>query len=214
MGKVSGMTVITSLTNAFKLMISRGSSPGDSAAITWQNVVSQMGTDLASMQMLPVNAGAMVSRVTLGAASNLTELATNKIMLDSFDFDQSTEEYVQFLLPMPKSWNEGTITVEFIWTAAAGAGDVIWGIQGLAIGNDDALDAAFGTAVEITDTLILANDLHNSAITAAMTFSGTPVENDVAIFQIYRKAGSDTLTADAQLLAVKLFVTFDSLNDL
>lgn len=171
--------------------------------------------NVGGVQSVPILAAAMTARTTNGAASGSTELSTNKIMLETFDFDQSTEEYVQFMFPMPKSWNESTVTAQFEWTAASGTGDVIWGIQGVAFSNDDAMDAAFGTAAEVTDTLITANDNHKTSFTSAVTIGGTPAEGDLVCFQVYRKAanGSDTLTADAKLIGIRLNITTNAADD-
>ena len=65
------------------------------------------------------------------------------------------------MIAMPKSWNESAVTAQVLWKDAttAGAGDVIWGVQCLAVGNDDAMDAAFGSGITSTDTFITAGDL-------------------------------------------------------
>lgn len=157
----------------------------------------------------------MIARTSNGAAAGTAELATNKIMLASFDFDAAADEFVQFDVWMPKSWNEGTVTAVFRWTAASGSGDVIWGIQGLARSNDDALDTAFGSAATVTDTLLTADDEHHTAETGAITIGGTPAENDAVIFQVYRDAdaGGDTLAVDAKLLGVKIIYTTNARSD-
>ncbi len=164
------------------------------------------------LHTIPYLASAMVSRTTNGAGVGATELATNDVMLVTKDFDQTTSEGVQFYVPMPKSWNEGTITAQFGWTAASGAGDVIWSISARAFSDDDALDQAFGTAVTATDTLITANDMHISPVTSAMTVAGSPAESDFVLFQITRDI-TDTLTADAKLIWCKLFYTVAAGND-
>lgn len=164
--------------------------------------------------VVPVLAAAMKSRTTAGAAAGSSETATNKIMVESKDFDQSTDEFVQFQIPMPESWNEGTITARFVWTAAA-TGNVVWGIQAVAISDDDAIDATFGAAQTVTDGVTAANDLMISAATSAVTIGGTPAERDFVVFQVYRDAdnGSDTLAADAKLLAVRLYFTTNTVGD-
>ena len=163
---------------------------------------------------MPVAAAAMKGRTTNGAATGSSETTTNKIMVETLDFDQSTNEYAQFYLPMPKSWDEGTVTAKFIWTAGS-TGDVVWGIQGVAISDDDALDAAFGTAQTVTDSVTAANDVMHTSFTAAMTIGGTPAERDLVVFQVYRDAaaGGDTVAADAKLLAIVLKITTNAKDD-
>lgn len=157
----------------------------------------------------------MISRTTSGAPDGTAEMATNDVMVVTKDFDAGTDEFVQFDVWMPKSWNESTVTAVISWTAASGSGDVIWGIQGLARSNDDALDTAFGTAVTVTDTLLAANDEHHTAETGAITIGGTPAENDRVIFQVYRDAdaGGDTLAVDAKLIGVKIIYTTNAATD-
>ena len=151
-----------------------------------------------------MDAGAMVPRTTNGATTATTESTTNKVMNDVFDFDASTDEFVQVKWAMPDVWDLGTVKVKLYWTSASGSGNVIWGVQAVALGNDDAIDTAFGTAQTVTDTLITADDVHVTSATASITVSGTPALGDIVYFQIYRDAdaGGDTLAVDARLLKV------------
>ena len=48
-----------------------------------------------------VPAGSMVPKTTNGAARGLVELATNDIMLDTLDFDTTTEEFAMVMIAMP-----------------------------------------------------------------------------------------------------------------
>jgi hypothetical protein len=135
-------------------------------------------------------------------------------MLKSVDFDAATDEFAQFAVQMPKGWNEGTVTARFVWSATA-TGNVVWGIQGLALSDDDVIDTAFGTAQTVTDGVTATTDLMRSAETAAVTIGNAPAENDVVVFQVYRDAdsGSDTLAADARLHGVALFYTTNANTD-
>ena len=162
-----------------------------------------------------VPAAAMTARTPNGAASGSVETATNRVMRKTLDFDAATVEYAQFALAMPKSWNEGTVSFQALWTAASGSGGVVWGLQGVAASDGDALDAAFGTAQTVADTLTAVGALHHSAESAAVTVAGSPVENDLVILQIYRAVAdaADTLAADALLIGVRLFYTTNAGND-
>ena len=156
----------------------------------------------------------MTRRTTNGPAVGTSETTTNKVMVETLDFDQSTAEYAQIRFLMPKRWNEGTVTAQFYWTATT-TGNVVWACQAVALSDDDALDAAFGTAQSVTDGVTAANDLMISAATSAITVAGSPAAGDLVVFQFYRDAanGSDTLGADAKLLGVKLFITTDAGDD-
>lgn len=171
-----------------------------------------LAENVIGKQTIWVPAGAMVGRTTNGAASGTTETTTNKVMLKTLDFDTSTQEFAQFMVRMPKSWNESTVTAQFDWTAASGSGGVVWAIEGLALTDDDAYDQAFGTAQTATDTLIAANDRHASPATSAVTIAGSPAAEDCVVFQVKRNVsdGSDTLGVDAKLIGVTLFYTTDT----
>lgn len=181
------------------------------SATTFQEFATTTGGGTHDM---PIMAPAMKPRTTAGAAAGSAETATNKVMVETLDFDQATDEFAQFSVPMPKSWNEGTVTAKFIWTATA-TGDAVWGIQAVAISDDDVLDAAFGAAQTVTDSVTAANDLMHSAFTAALTIAGTPAERDLVVFQVYRDAdnAADTLAADAKLLGVVLQLTTNAADD-
>ena len=166
----------------------------------------------AGKETIWVPASAMIARTTNGAAAGTAETSTNKVMQKTLDFDQTTAEYAQFTVTFPKSWNEGTVTFVPYWTAASGSGTVTWTLAGVALSNDDAIEAAFGTAQSSTDTLIATGDMHVGPESSAITIAGSPAANDVVVFQIARDI-SDTLSADARLLGVKVLFTTDAAND-
>lgn len=163
-----------------------------------------------------VPAGAMVSRTTNGPASGTVETTTNKVMVKTLDFDAATAEYAQFSVRMPKGWNLSTVTAYFLWSNASGTGNVVWGIQAVAVSDGDAIDAAFGTAQTVTDGVVTAaGNLMQSAETSAITIAGTPAAADWVVYQVYRDAanGSDTLAVDARLHGVALIYTTSVAND-
>lgn len=166
-------------------------------------------------QMVPILAQSLTPNSTNGPAEGTAETTTNAVMLSTLDFDDTTDESAQILLPMPKSWNEGTISARFRWTSAAASGNVVWGVQAVALSDDDPVDAAFGAAQTVTDSVTAADDLMTSAETSAVTIGGTPAEGDLVAFKFFRDAdnGSDTMTGDAKLLAVDLFITTDAPTD-
>lgn len=171
--------------------------------------------DTTFKQSIWIPAGAWTARSTNGAASGLVELSSNKIMLRTFDFDSTTAEYVQTMIGMPKSWDEGTITYQVIWTGASGSGTVAWYLQGVATSEGDALDAAFGTAIEVDDTLTTANDNHTTSESSAVTIAGTPAAQDMVCLQLYRDPtdSADNFSADAKLIGCWVYYTIDARGD-
>ena len=94
--------------------------------------------------------------------------------------------------------------------ASTNTGNMFWQIQGAAYGNNETLDATWGTAVNATDAGSgTANQVNQSPATGSMTFSGTPAASDLAQFRIFRDSsnGSDTLTGTARLLGVMITYT-------
>ena len=176
------------------------------------------GTLNGGKQTIFIPAGAMKSRTTNGAAAGSVETTTNKVMLESMDFDTATDEFVQFQVQMPKSWDASTVTAQFTWshpTTTVNFG-VRFFIQGLALVDGDAADTAFGTAVGHTaDTGGTTDDIYITPETGAITIANSPAKSDYVIFQIYRDVSDagDTLAVDARLHGVSLFYTTDALND-
>ena len=118
---------------------------------------------------------------------------------------------------MPKSWNEGTILAEFVWTHPATTTNfgVNWNLQAYAFSDGDNISAAFGTAQNVDDTGGNTSYCYISANTPAITIGGTPAESDWVIFQAYRDpaAAGDTMAVDAYLLGVRIIYTTDAAND-
>lgn len=173
-----------------------------------------VAVNVAGKQAIWVPAASMTPRTTNGPAPDNTQLG-NGIMRSTIDFDGTTQEFAQFSIAMPKGWNESTVTAQYLWTATSGSGSVVWGLRGVAISDDDLMDASFGTNVQTTDTLIATTDLHISAESSAVTIAGSPAENDWVVFEVNRVPAdaSDTLAADARLIGVRLFITTNAAND-
>jgi hypothetical protein len=168
--------------------------------------VAEMKTDLGTdYDTVWIGAGAMVPCTTNGAAASTEEYGTNDIDLDILAFDTgATEERAQFTLVMPETWDRSTVKVKFFWgnaTGASAADTVEWGIKAGALSNDDAIDAALGDAVVITDTVIADGDLHVTSATPALTVGGTPALGDLIQFEVYRNTdGTDDMAEDAWLI--------------
>jgi len=178
--------------------------------------VSVEGTLLKKVgtETIWVPASAMVADTAAPAASGSAQ-GSNGVMRETFDFDAASDEKTQFTVAFPKSWNLGTVGVQFFWTANATTGDIIWAAEAVAVSDDDALDATFGTAATTTDTMKgTAYDLAVSSA-ATVTIGGTPAAADLVAFRVYRdaNAGGDTLSVDGLLLGVKITYTTDAAND-
>ncbi len=163
-----------------------------------------------------IPAAAMVARTTNGAAAGSVELTTNKIMVKSLDFDTSTQEFAQFSVWFPKSWNLGTVTFQPSFSQlTTAAGGVVFGLAGVAVSSTDDLDAALGTAQTSTTTAGTLNKEYQGPESSAITIAGTPAAGDRVIFQINRTVAdaSDTLAQDARLHGIRLFFTTNASTD-
>lgn len=140
------------------------------------------------------------------APSTKWETATNHQDVWTLDYDASAIEYAQWLVWMPAAWDGSTVTYAVVWTAASGSGDAIFTLEARAYANDDALDQAFGSGIDVTDTLTLAVDVDISPTSSAVTIGGSPAAGNPVIFRLSRKAtaGGDTLGTDARVLGVKV----------
>jgi hypothetical protein len=166
----------------------------------WTAVTAQYGT-------IRLPAAGALPRATNGpTVASPAETSTNKINYQYLDFDPDTAQYCQWQFSMPHDYDGGTITAIVKWGAGSGTGNVIWAVQGVAIGDSVALDSAFGTAIKVTDTLVATANLHVSGSTAAITIAGTPAADKWTVIQLYRDAaaGGDTFTANARLIEVIL----------
>jgi len=164
-----------------------------------------------------VPATAMQPRITNGPSDGVGETTTNKLNRRTLDFDPSTSEFAQFAWRMPKRWNEGTVTFRPVWSHGSTTTNfgVVWRLSGVALSNDDAMDAAQGTAQTSTDTGGTTDDLYEGPESSAITIGGTPAEGDFVVFEVSRlpSDGSDTMAVDARLLGIVLHITTNAVTD-
>jgi len=172
---------------------------------------------IAGKETIWVPAAAMYGPTTNPADGALVETTATRPDLKVFDFDASTKQYTQFTIAMPKSWNLGTVTYQVFWSpSTTNTGNCIFGLQGVACGDSDTIDVAYGTAIEVTDAGIgTVEDQQVTAESSAMTIAGSPADDQQTYLQLYRDAadGSDSFTGEARVLGVKLFYTTDAAND-
>ena len=210
-GLTFGSTAITSTGAELNIL------DGVTSTATELNKLDGVGTlKEAGKETIYVPAAAMYPNSTNGCADlDQTELS-NGPELKSLDFDKDSDEFAQFTVAFPKSWNEGTITFQVFFTAdSTNTGTTAWGLSGVALADNDSCNTAFGTQVVATAKAHsgTANDLNVTAESGAVTIAGSPGVDEQVFFQISRDVSADDLTADAKLLGVKLFFTTDAAND-
>lgn len=127
------------------------------------------------------------------------------------DFDASTDEAAIFSGVLPKHYAGGGITVYIHWAAtSATSGDVIWGVQFERIGegSQDIDSDGFASAKTVTAT---ASGTSGNVDIASVAFTNGAEIDSIAVGEVFRlkvyrdaDAGGDTMSGDAELLAVEL----------
>ena len=170
---------------------------------------------IAGKETIWVPAVAMYPNTTNGAATAQVELS-NGPELKVLDFDKDSDEFAQFAVAFPKSWNAGTVTFQAFFTATStDTGTTAWGLSAVALADNGDLNTAFGTQVVATAKAHsgTSNDLDVAAESGAVTIAGSPGADEYVFFQVSRDVSADDLNADARLLGIKLFFTTSAAND-
>ena len=170
----------------------------------------------AGKETIWIPAVAMYPNTTNGCAALAQVELSNGPEIKTLDFDKDSDEFAQFAVAFPKSWNEGTVTFQAFFTAdSTNTGTTAWGLSGVSLADNDSCNTAFGTQVVATAKAHsgTANDLNVTAESGAVTIAGSPSTDEQVFFQISRDVSADNLDADARLLGVKLFFTTDAAND-
>jgi hypothetical protein len=122
------------------------------------------------------------------------------------DFDAATQESAFWVSVMPEAASLGSgLKVRIHWMATtATSGDVIWGAQ-IERMNTDLDSDSFDTAAEVTS----ATNGTSGIVTASeitITTIDSVAAGELFRLKVYRKAadGADTMTGDAELVAVEL----------
>lgn len=173
---------------------------------------------VAGKQTIWIPAGSMRPTVSNGCAALAdVETTAGNPDITVLDFDATADEHAQFSVAFPKSWDLGTITFQVFWTTTATDVDgVAFGLQGVAVSDNETIDVAYGTAVVVTDDAqAAAEEMLVTAESAAVTIAGTPADDDVCYFRVFRDVSdaNDDMTEDARLIGIKLFFTTDARND-
>lgn len=148
---------------------------------------------------------------------NFAAFAAGATNFNYIAFDASASEDATFMVAMPKSWNEGSVSYQVYWLHPATTTNfaVFWEAFVKAYSNDDAIDGASYTAIgSVTDTGGTTSDLYISDESAS-TAVGSAAEGDLLNFIIRRNGGNgaDTLAVDAYLIGVKIHFTTNAPTD-
>ena len=170
---------------------------------------------VAGLETIYVPAGAMYPTTTNGC-SDLTQVElSNGPELSVLDFAADADDFAQFSVIFPKSWNEGTVTFQAFFTVTGtNTGTVAWGLSGVSIADNVSNNTAFGTNVVAAAKSHsgTTNDLDVSAVSGDVTIASAAADT-FTYFQIMRDVSADSQTGTARLQGIKLFFTTDAKND-
>lgn len=216
----TAVTIGSGLSFSGGTLATTGAGTGDMLAANNLSDVSDAATSLDNIGGLGQGkhsklfmASEFLPSITNGAQMSVSETSSNKNMIATLDFDTTTQELAVLNYKPPKSWNRGTITFRFGWTADSGSGTFELELDAVAISDDDVLDASRGTAIGVSDTLIATGDMHVSDESSAVTVGGSPADGDMVSIRIKRDVANDTLSGDARLLWVEVFFTLNAATD-
>lgn len=168
-----------------------------------------------------ISATAGMCRTTNGCTDpTQQETTTNKINYFPAVFADDADDFWQSEFTLPENYDGSTFTFAYEWVPDSDttSGGVSFFCQLMSISDDDALDTAFGTAVEVADDWTAAGDFLRSAESSAVTASGSPAGGDKLFIQCYRDVddGDDDLAGgtndNMNLMGIWLTFGIDSLS--
>jgi len=182
-------------------------SPGDHSTIPSTKAVAEM----AVYRTKWFDAFNTQTSETAGMDTESVEYGTNDLTHFVLLGDGSSQnESVEWNWIFPEQWNLGDIKAKVYWMPGdsdANADEwVRFQLQAGAFSNDDPLDAALGSAVNMDDQVIADDDHHITPASAAMTVGGSPASGDLVHFKLtrdYDYAGTgDAMDVDARIIGV------------
>ena len=170
---------------------------------------------VAGKESMWIPSTAITPTVSNGCASHTSiETTAGRPDMIVLDFDKDADEFAQFQIAFPKSWNAGTVTFQFYWSGIAATTNVTMALQGVAFADNGSIDAVYGTAIAVTDAAQGAvEELLVSAESGAITIAGSPGDNELVYFRIGRDISADNMAGDCRLHGIKLFFNTDAKND-
>ena len=171
-------------------------------------------------RVLPIKASSFIPSLVAGPSSIIRVLGSGRATtaMSLLSFDSSTEQYASLSIPMPKSWDSGTVTGKFRWMGVAGSGNTNWGFTCAAVNHDQTLTGlTYGADKFVGSTFTAGYDHIVSSNTSTQTPSGTGGDATELYITVFRDAASangiDSYTSNAELISFELYYNINSPND-
>tara|TARA_E500000305_G_C4015437_1_gene235283 strand:- start:678 stop:1541 length:864 start_codon:yes stop_codon:yes gene_type:complete len=172
---------------------------------------------VAGKESMWIPALAMKPTVSNGCAAHASvETTAGRPDMIVLDFDKDSDEFAQFAVAFPKSWNAGTVTFQFYWSGIAATTGVAMSLQGVAFADNDSIDTVYGTAIVVQDDAQGAvEEMLVSPESSAITIAGSPGASELTYFRIGRDVSdsNDDMAGDCRLHGIKLFFSTNAKND-
>ncbi|MBA7716740.1 hypothetical protein ES703_125816 [subsurface metagenome] len=123
---------------------------------------------------------------------------------ETLDYDDGTEETAYWERWLTPDYDLENVVADIDWIAAAGAGDVKFGLQVLGRAEGEAWDVALGAEETVISPTGGAGVLNRARIS---TFAPGWAKEDNLVFKLARKAADDNLVGDAKVLKVVVSYT-------
>ena len=200
--QVSGQTTLSDVA-ACDVTVQTLSSVGDmdladAKNITEAGVDPYKTIDLFSESWTPTTTGGC------GALTKQEE-GTNDIDYNYLPFDKDSDEKAFRWVWMPGNWDGGVIQFRVAWAVEGGgsAETVTWELSGRSYADDEAIDQATGTAVEVADTWTADGDINTTAWSGDVTITGATA-GEMVYLRLMRDVSEHDLSDDARLIAVQI----------
>lgn len=177
-----------------------------------------LNSDIYGKHTVGIPAGALKPRLTNGAVPATIALGTNGTLVSSLDFDPATVQYAQATFPAPASMNAAVaLDFAFEWSHPATTTNFgcAWAIRAKFVRDDDALDGAWSSWVQVNDTGGTTDDSYTSP-TGTITPAGTYADGCTIKLEIKRVADdatNDTLAVVGRLGTLIMKYTTEAHND-
>jgi len=177
--------------------------------------VADVAIKVAGKESMWIPALAMKPTVSNGCANHVSvETTSGRPDMVVLDFDKDSDEFAQFAIAFPKSWNAGTVTFQYYWSGIAATTNVTLTLAGVAFADNGSIDTVYGTAIAVTDAAQGAvEELLVSAESSAITIAGSPGADELVYFRIGRDVSEDNMAGDCRLHGIKLFFSTNAKND-